>query len=76
MLTPGLRQLLADEQFESDALMQRFLGGIPIWRLADPGDVVGAVLFLASRSAAMTTGSTLPVDGGNLAMNAGGSMTW
>ena len=76
VLTPGLRQLLADEQFESDALMQRFLGGIPIGRLADPGDVVGAVLFLASRSAAMTTGSTLPVDGGNLAMNAGGSMTW
>ena len=26
--------LLADEQFETDALMQRFLGGIPMGRLA------------------------------------------
>jgi NAD(P)-dependent dehydrogenase (short-subunit alcohol dehydrogenase family) len=76
VLTPGLRELLANEKFETDALLQRFLGGIPIGRLAEPDDVVGAVLFLASRSAAMTTGSTLPVDGGNLALNAGGSMTW
>ena len=76
VLTPGLRALLADEQFETDALMQRFLGGIPIGRLASPDDVVGAVLFLASSSAAMTTGATLPVDGGNLALNAGGSTTW
>jgi NAD(P)-dependent dehydrogenase (short-subunit alcohol dehydrogenase family) len=76
VLTPGLRALLADEQFDTDALMQRFLGGIPIGRLASPDDVVGAVLFLASPSAAMTTGATLPVDGGNLALNAGGSTTW
>ncbi|MDX6539751.1 MAG: hypothetical protein QOH15_961 [Gaiellales bacterium] len=76
VLTPGLRALLADEKFETDALMQRFLGGIPMGRLASPDDVVGAVLFLASRSSAMTTGATLPVDGGNLALNAGGSTTW
>jgi NAD(P)-dependent dehydrogenase (short-subunit alcohol dehydrogenase family) len=76
VLTPGLQALLADEQFERDALLQRFLGGIPMGRLALPDDVVGAVLFLASPSAAMTTGSTLPVDGGNLALNAGGSTTW
>jgi NAD(P)-dependent dehydrogenase (short-subunit alcohol dehydrogenase family) len=76
VLTPGLRALLADEKFETDALMQRFLGGIPMGRLAAPDDVVGAVLFLASRSSAMTTGATLPVDGGNLALNAGGSTTW
>jgi NAD(P)-dependent dehydrogenase (short-subunit alcohol dehydrogenase family) len=76
VLTPGLQALLADEQFDKDALLQRFLGGIPMGRLALPDDVVGAVLFLASPSAAMTTGSTLPVDGGNLALNAGGSTTW
>jgi NAD(P)-dependent dehydrogenase (short-subunit alcohol dehydrogenase family) len=76
VLTPGLQQLLADEQFEREALLQRFLGGIPLGRLASPDDVVGAVLFLASSAAAMTTGSTLPVDGGNLALNAGGSTTW
>jgi NAD(P)-dependent dehydrogenase (short-subunit alcohol dehydrogenase family) len=76
VLTPSLRDLLANEKFETDALLQRFLGGIPIGRLAAPEDVVGAVLFLASRSAAMTTGATIPVDGGNLALNAGGSTTW
>jgi NAD(P)-dependent dehydrogenase (short-subunit alcohol dehydrogenase family) len=41
-----------------------------------PDDVVGAVLFLASSAASMTTGTTLPVDGGNLALNSGGSATW
>jgi NAD(P)-dependent dehydrogenase (short-subunit alcohol dehydrogenase family) len=76
VLTPGLRGLLADPQFEHDSLLQTFLGGIPIGRLANPEDVVGAVLFLASSDAAMTTGATLPVDGGNLAMNAGGSIEW
>jgi NAD(P)-dependent dehydrogenase (short-subunit alcohol dehydrogenase family) len=76
VLTPGLRGLLADPQFEHDTLLATFLRGIPIGRLANPEDVVGAVLFLASSDAAMTTGATLPVDGGNLAMNAGGSIEW
>jgi NAD(P)-dependent dehydrogenase (short-subunit alcohol dehydrogenase family) len=76
VLTPGLQALLADEKFDHDALLQRFLGGIPMGRLALPDDVVGAVLFLASPAASMTTGTTLPVDGGNLALNAGGSTTW
>jgi NAD(P)-dependent dehydrogenase (short-subunit alcohol dehydrogenase family) len=76
VLTPGLRGLLADPKFEHDTLLATFLRGIPIGRLANPEDVVGAVLFLASSDAAMTTGATLPVDGGNLAMNAGGTIEW
>jgi len=40
---------------------------MPLGRLADPEDIVGAVLFLVSRAAAMVTGHTLPVDGGFLA---------
>jgi NAD(P)-dependent dehydrogenase (short-subunit alcohol dehydrogenase family) len=42
-------------------------GMMPLGRLADPEDIVGAVLFLVSRAAAMVTGHTLPVDGGFLA---------
>jgi NAD(P)-dependent dehydrogenase (short-subunit alcohol dehydrogenase family) len=38
--------------------------------------MVGPVLFLASDAASMVTGIAMPVDGGNLAMNAGGSIDW
>jgi NAD(P)-dependent dehydrogenase (short-subunit alcohol dehydrogenase family) len=39
----------------------------PLGRVAEPQDIVGAVLFLASPASAMVTGHTLPVDGGYLA---------
>jgi NAD(P)-dependent dehydrogenase (short-subunit alcohol dehydrogenase family) len=39
----------------------------PLGRLAEPEDIVGAVLYLASRASAMVTGHTLAVDGGYLA---------
>ena len=35
--------------------------------LAEPQEIVGAVLFLSSRASAMVTGHTLAVDGGYLA---------
>ena len=39
-------------------------------------DIVGPAVFLASDAAAMVTGCCCGVDGGNLALNAGGSHTW
>jgi NAD(P)-dependent dehydrogenase (short-subunit alcohol dehydrogenase family) len=39
----------------------------PMGRLAEPHEIVGAVLFLASRASAMVTGHVLAVDGGFLA---------
>lgn len=48
-------------------LVARMEGMMPLGRLAEPEDVVGAVLFLLSPAAAMVTGHTLPVDGGYLA---------
>ncbi|HXY98395.1 MAG TPA: glucose 1-dehydrogenase [Stellaceae bacterium] len=39
----------------------------PMGRIGEPADVVGAVLYLASRASALVTGHTLPVDGGFLA---------
>jgi NAD(P)-dependent dehydrogenase (short-subunit alcohol dehydrogenase family) len=39
----------------------------PMGRLAEPHEIVGAVLFLASRASAMFTGHVLAVDGGFLA---------
>lgn len=75
-LTPALQGLL-DAAPDRAAIMDRFLRGIPLDRLGDPErDIVGPVVFLASDASAMVTGTMLPVDGGNLAFNAGGSKTW
>jgi NAD(P)-dependent dehydrogenase (short-subunit alcohol dehydrogenase family) len=59
---------------EAKPLMDLLLRGIPLGRVAEPEDIAAAVHFLASDAAAMITGSILPVDGGNLAYNAGGTL--
>jgi len=74
--TPALQALIDDPLFDSDRLIARFLAGIPLDRLLEPEDLVGAAVFLCSDSATAVTGVLLPVDGGNLALNAGGSKTW
>jgi len=76
ILTPGLKkELLADPRF-GERLRQRVLVGIPINRMLEPQDLVGPAIFLCSDAAVAVTGVLLPVDGGNLALNAGGSHTW
>jgi NAD(P)-dependent dehydrogenase (short-subunit alcohol dehydrogenase family) len=75
-LTPGL-QAFIDAAPDPQAVVNGFLKGIPLDRMGDPErDIVGPIVFLASDAAAMVTGVVLPVDGGNLAFNAGGSKTW
>lgn len=59
--TPINRELLT----EPDKLAS-LLENIPARRLGQPGDVAGAVAFLASEEAGYVTGTTLVVDGGLL----------
>jgi NAD(P)-dependent dehydrogenase (short-subunit alcohol dehydrogenase family) len=75
VLTPGFRQLLDDPRFR-DTIRARTEAGIPMGRLLNPEEMSGPILFLASDAASAVTGVQLPVDGGNLALNAGGSHTW
>jgi NAD(P)-dependent dehydrogenase (short-subunit alcohol dehydrogenase family) len=56
--------------------MDRILSGIPLNRLGRPEEVARPVVFLASPAASLVTGVILPADGGNLALNAGGSHTY
>jgi NAD(P)-dependent dehydrogenase (short-subunit alcohol dehydrogenase family) len=55
-------------------IKERFLSGIPRGRFGSPDDIRGLAVFLASDSASWITGAIIPMDGGNLAMNAGGSV--
>ena len=75
MRTPSVRRWLDDPATDQE-LVGHLLKGIPMNRLGEPDDIVGPAVFLASDAAAFVTGSLLPVDGGNLALNAGGSHTW
>jgi NAD(P)-dependent dehydrogenase (short-subunit alcohol dehydrogenase family) len=52
---------------ESPELRARIEAMTPLGRIAEPDDIVGAALFLASSASAMVTGHVLAVDGGFLA---------
>lgn len=69
VVNPGLEARMAADP----ALRDKYLGGIPAGRLGEPDDVKGLAVFLASDSSAWITGALIPMDGGNLAMNGGGS---
>jgi NAD(P)-dependent dehydrogenase (short-subunit alcohol dehydrogenase family) len=69
VLNPGL-----EERIAADAELRNvFLRGIPSGRFGHPDDIKGLAAFLASDSAAWVTGAIIPMDGGNLAKNPGGS---
>jgi NAD(P)-dependent dehydrogenase (short-subunit alcohol dehydrogenase family) len=55
-------------------LRDTFLHGIPAGRLGTPDDIRGLSVLLASDAAGWVTGAIIPMDGGNLAMNAGGGL--
>ena len=70
VLNPGLEKRIAADP----ALQEKFLSGIPAGRFGQPDDIRGLAVFLASDASSWITGALIPMDGGNLAMNAGGSV--
>jgi NAD(P)-dependent dehydrogenase (short-subunit alcohol dehydrogenase family) len=50
----------------SDEVMRGFMAQIPLGRLADPDELTGAVLFLASSASSYVTGTVMNVSGGQL----------
>jgi NAD(P)-dependent dehydrogenase (short-subunit alcohol dehydrogenase family) len=69
VVNPGLEARMADDP----TLEGRFLRGIPTGRLGKPDDIMGIAVLLASDASAWITGAIIPMDGGNMAMNAGGT---
>ena len=51
-----------------------FCSGLPRGRLGEPDDIKGLAVLLASDASSWITGALIPMDGGNLAMNAGGGL--
>lgn len=70
VVNPGLEQRMA----ENPALRQRYLDGLPAGRLGHPDDIRGLAVFLASDASSWITGALIPMDGGNLAANAGATV--
>jgi NAD(P)-dependent dehydrogenase (short-subunit alcohol dehydrogenase family) len=66
-LLPGLTDTkFASALVKNDAILKTALAQIPLKRVADPSEMAGAVLYLASDASSYTTGVALNVDGGFL----------
>jgi len=53
--------------WENESMLQEITRTIPMGRIAEPNDVVGTVLFLASNLSDFVTGEVITVDGGSMA---------
>ena len=69
VINPGLTERMAADP----NLANVFLRGIPAGRFGQPEDIKGVAVFLASDASSFISGALIPMDGGNLAMNAGGT---
>ena len=69
-MNPSLEKRIAADP----TMVQQWLCGIPAGRLGQPTDIQGLAVLLASDASSWITGAIIPMDGGNLAMNAGGTI--
>ncbi len=70
VVNPSLeKRMVADP-----AMKDKWLSGIPRGRMGQPDDIRGLAVLLASDASSWITGALIPMDGGNLAKNAGGTI--
>jgi NAD(P)-dependent dehydrogenase (short-subunit alcohol dehydrogenase family) len=69
---PGLiRTRLTEKHFNTPEIIRDYFRHIPLGRGGEPEEVAAAVAFLASKAASFITGTTIIVDGGQMATKFG-----
>lgn len=64
-VAPGLTQTkFSKALWDNDENLKYLLGRIPLNRYAQPDEIAGIMLFLASEAGSFVTGTLIPVDGG------------
>lgn len=59
-----IRTPLAEQTFKDKAIYDDIISRIPLHRVGEPEEIIGAVVYLASDASTLVTGHTLMVDGG------------
>ncbi len=69
-IAPGfIKTKFSSVLWENPQVNEAILNMIPQGRMADPGELTGIALYLASEASSFTTGATFIVDGGQLVSN-------
>ena len=65
MIAPGFVHTQLTDRYRKDPVYEkRLLAAVPMKRWAEPSEMAGGVMFLASPLASYITGISLPIDGG------------
>jgi NAD(P)-dependent dehydrogenase (short-subunit alcohol dehydrogenase family) len=66
-ICPGLIQTQFSEVlWKNEKILEHFLKQVPLKRIAQPEEMAGLILFLASEQSSYITGSIIDADGGYL----------